>query len=140
MVQRAIARAADVGHNPRTWMSITRSSTSPTRSPSGRALVLETLGIATIAIGAGTGRVSGSRGNPAAQRHVSLTETRFILARYLVLALEFQLAADVLETAILPEWTKIGQLAAIAAIRTALNYFLSKELSEEKRELASPAS
>jgi len=46
----------------------------------------------------------------------------------------------VLETAILPEWTKIGQLAAIAAIRTALNYFLSKELGEEKRELASPAS
>jgi len=74
------------------------------------------------------------------QRHVSFTETRFILARYLVLALEFQLAADVLETAILPEWTKIGQLAAIATIRTGLNYFLSKELSEEKRELASPAS
>jgi uncharacterized membrane protein len=102
-------------------------------------LVLETLGIATIAIGAGAVVVRIAR-QTRAQRHVSFTETRFILARYLALALEFQLAADVLETAILPEWTKIGQLAAIAAIRTALNYFLSKELGEEKRELASPAS
>lgn len=102
-------------------------------------LVLETLGIATIAIGAGAVLVRIAR-QTHAERHVSLTETRVILARYLVLALEFQLAADVLETAILPEWSKIGQLAAIAAIRTALNYFLSKELSEEKRELASPAS
>jgi uncharacterized membrane protein len=102
-------------------------------------LVLETLGIATIAIGAGMVVVRIARQSHR-QRHVSLTETRFVLARYLVLALEFQLAADVLETAILPEWTKIGQLAAIAAIRTALNYFLTQELSEEKRELASPAS
>jgi uncharacterized membrane protein len=102
-------------------------------------LVLEALGIVTIAIGAGAVVVRIAR-QTHTQRHVSLTETRFILARYLVLALEFQLAADVLETAILPEWAKIGQLAAIAAIRTALNYFLSKELSEEKRELASPAS
>ncbi len=102
-------------------------------------LVLEALGILTIAWGAATvlRRISVLA---RAHEHVSFTETRFILARYLALALEFQLAADVLETAILPEWTKIGQLAAIAAIRTALNYFLSKELSEEKEELASPAS
>jgi len=102
-------------------------------------LVLEAFGVATIAIGAAKA-VSRMARLSRAHQHVSFTEARFTLARYLVLALEFQLAADVLETAILPEWTKIGQLAAIAAIRTALNYFLSKELSEEKRELASPAS
>ena len=102
-------------------------------------LVLETLGIATIAIGAAAVLWHIAH-QTRAQRRVSFTETRFILARYLALALEFQLAADVLETAILPEWSKIGQLAAIAAIRTALNYFLSKELSGEKQELASPAS
>ncbi|HTZ46519.1 MAG TPA: DUF1622 domain-containing protein [Verrucomicrobiae bacterium] len=49
-------------------------------------------------------------------------------AGWLVLALEFLLAADILRTAISPTWTDIGQLAAIAAIRTFLNYSLSHDL------------
>ena len=43
-------------------------------------------------------------------------------------ALEFELAADILRTAIAPSWSEIGLLAAVAAIRTALNYFLEKEI------------
>jgi hypothetical protein len=35
-----------------------------------------------------------------------------------------------------PSFEEIGKLAAIAAIRTALNYFLSKEIAEERRQLA----
>jgi len=49
-------------------------------------------------------------------------------AGWLVLALEFLLAADILRTAISPTWNDIGQLAAIAAIRTFLNYSLSHDL------------
>ena len=49
-------------------------------------------------------------------------------AGWLVLALEFLLAADILRTAISPTWTDIGQLAAIAAIRTFLNYSLGHDL------------
>ena len=49
-------------------------------------------------------------------------------AGWLVLALEFLLAADILRTAISPTWTDIGQLAAIATIRTFLNYSLSHDL------------
>lgn len=45
-------------------------------------------------------------------------------------ALELLLGADVLATAIAPSWNDIGQLAAIAAIRTILNYFLEKELKK----------
>jgi uncharacterized membrane protein len=45
-------------------------------------------------------------------------------------ALELMLGADVLATAVAPSWNDIGQLAAIAIIRTALNYFLGKELKE----------
>ena len=45
-------------------------------------------------------------------------------------ALELMLGADVLGTAVAPSWSDIGQLAAIAIIRTALNYFLGKELKE----------
>lgn len=58
-------------------------------------------------------------------------------ARWLVAALTFQLAADIVETAFTPGWEEIGRLAAIAAIRTFLNYFLERDLEAvEKRTLA----
>lgn len=60
---------------------------------------------------------------------------RLGLGRYLTLGLEFQLASDVLSTAIAPTFTEIGKLAAIAAIRTVLNYFLAKEIERERAEV-----
>jgi len=65
-------------------------------------------------------------------RDVDFNAIRLVLARYLALALEFQLGADILSTAIAPSWQEIGKLGAIAIIRTALNYFLSKEMQDEK--------
>jgi uncharacterized membrane protein len=50
----------------------------------------------------------------------------------LTIALELLLAADILATAIAPTWDEIGKLAAIATLRTALNYFLERELKETK--------
>jgi len=47
---------------------------------------------------------------------------------WLLLGLEFELAADIIRTAIAPNWNDIGQLAAIAGIRTFLNYFLEKDI------------
>ena len=49
-------------------------------------------------------------------------------AGWLVLALEFLLAADILRTAVSPTWNDLGKLASIAAIRTFLNYSLSHDL------------
>ena len=49
-------------------------------------------------------------------------------AVWLLLGLEFELAADIIRTAISPTWTDIGQLGAIATIRTVLNYFLEKDI------------
>ncbi|MBC3986176.1 DUF1622 domain-containing protein [Streptomyces sp. AC536] len=60
---------------------------------------------------------------------------RLSLGRFLVLGLEFQLAGDVLRTAVAPSFAEIGQLAAIAAIRTALNYFLGREIAQERAEI-----
>jgi uncharacterized membrane protein len=51
-------------------------------------------------------------------------------AMWLLLGLEFELAADILRTAIAPTWTDIGQLGAIGVIRTFLNYFLEKDLAK----------
>ncbi|MER7309905.1 DUF1622 domain-containing protein [Streptomyces griseoluteus] len=60
---------------------------------------------------------------------------RLSLGQFLVLGLEFQLAGDVLRTAVAPSFAEIGQLAAIAAIRTALNYFLGREIAQERAEI-----
>ncbi|WP_233454700.1 DUF1622 domain-containing protein [Hymenobacter negativus] len=68
-----------------------------------------------------------SRGQTA-----DFTAIRLALARYLALALEFQLGADILSTAISPTWEQLGKLGAIAIIRTALNYFLSREMRDER--------
>jgi uncharacterized membrane protein len=53
----------------------------------------------------------------------------------LTVALELLLAADILATAIAPSWDDIGKLAAIAALRTALNYFLERELRNNENEM-----
>ena len=68
----------------------------------------------------------------AARKPAEFTVSRLILARYLALALEFELGADILGTAISPSWDQIGKLGAVAVIRTGLNYFLSMEIKREK--------
>lgn len=66
-------------------------------------------------------------------------KARVTFARYLTFALELQLAADVLSTSVSPSWDQIGKLAAIAVIRTALNYFLRQEMREEEEFTAPKA-
>ena len=55
-------------------------------------------------------------------------------ARWLVAALTFQLAADIIETSVTTDWQTIGRLGAIAVIRTFLNYFLERDVEEEQRK------
>ncbi|MBV8146564.1 MAG: DUF1622 domain-containing protein [Gammaproteobacteria bacterium] len=55
-------------------------------------------------------------------------------ARWLVAGLTFQLAADIIETSISANWQTIGRVAAIAVIRTFLNYFLERDLQQQQRE------
>lgn len=61
------------------------------------------------------------------------TEVRMTLGRWLAVALEFELAADILNTAVTPTWNDIAKLAAIATLRTALNYFLEREIEQESK-------
>lgn len=63
-------------------------------------------------------------------------EVRLGLGRYLALGLEFQLAGDVLRTAVAPTLDELAVLAAVAAIRTALNFFLNREIRQEQEQLA----
>jgi uncharacterized membrane protein len=54
-------------------------------------------------------------------------------ATWILLALEFALAADLVRTAVAPTWDDIAKLAVIATIRTMLNYFLAKDIAEFDR-------
>jgi uncharacterized membrane protein len=66
------------------------------------------------------------------QREANATQGREIwlkFATWILLALEFALAADLVRTAVAPTWDDIGKLAVIATIRTMLNYFLAKDIA-----------
>jgi len=65
---------------------------------------------------------------------------RLRLGRWLAVALEFELAADVLRTAVAPTWDETGQLAAIVVLRTLLNFFLQKEIDKAEARDASASS
>lgn len=58
---------------------------------------------------------------------------RLMFGGWLVVALEFQLAADIVGTIVSPTNEHLIQLGAVALIRTFLNYFLNKELNEGVR-------
>ncbi|HEY5870662.1 MAG TPA: DUF1622 domain-containing protein [Candidatus Tectomicrobia bacterium] len=68
----------------------------------------------------------------AARKPAEFTATRLILARHLALALEFELGADILGTAVSPSWDQIGKLGAVAVSRTGLNFFLSMEMKGDR--------
>ncbi len=64
----------------------------------------------------------------------AFSSIRLGLGRFLALGLEFQLASDLLRTAVAPSFDQIGKLAAVAAIRTGLNFFLARALKEERQQ------
>jgi uncharacterized membrane protein len=96
-------------------------------------LIVETTGALIIGLGVVTAGYQFIRTLVPPQLE-SFNGVRLTLARFLALALEFQLGADILSTAIAPSWDQIGKLGAIAVIRTALNYFLMREMRDEKGE------
>jgi uncharacterized membrane protein len=98
-------------------------------------LVIESTGAVVIALGVIMAlgafiRAFRNRHHPMAGPK-GYVGVRLTLSRYLALSLEFQLGSDILSTAIAPSWDQIGKLGAIALIRTALNFFLGREMREE---------
>jgi uncharacterized membrane protein len=74
-------------------------------------------------------------GQPA---EINMRDIWLRYGRWLVAALTFQLAADIVETSITTSWDAVGRIAAIAVVRTFLNYFLERDLGEirdRKREV-----
>jgi len=57
------------------------------------------------------------------------------LSRWMMVGLEFLLAADLVSTVVSPSWDELGRLGTIAAIRTVLGFFLGRDL-ETARKIA----
>lgn len=94
------------------------------------AMIVNVLAILAIAIGSLQGAVGLTRLLLTQAAEDALRPTWLAFGRWMVAGLTFQLAADIVETTLAPSWDDIGKLAAIAAIRTALNYFLNRDMNE----------
>jgi uncharacterized membrane protein len=105
----------------------------------GTVLVIDAMVLVIIAIGTIQAFVQGLRvmllssATGHERRDVWLN-----YARWLVAGLTFQLAADILATSIAPNWDELVRLATVAVIRTLLNFFLEKDLSEVRRRQFEP--
>jgi uncharacterized membrane protein len=105
----------------------------------GTVLVIDAMVLVIIAVGTIQAFVQGLRvmllqsATGHERRNVWLH-----YARWLVAGLTFQLAADILATSIAPSWDELVRLATVAMIRTLLNFFLERDLSEVRgRQFAS---
>jgi uncharacterized membrane protein len=127
------------------WQEVANSSGGASTEPGIEGMVVsivlwlkfavETIGALIIGVGAVVAayRFVQTLISPSAKGY---HRTRLVLSRFLAIALEFQLAADILGTAVAPSWNQLGQLGAIALIRTFLNYFLGREMKEEEEKIA----
>ena len=97
--------------------------------------LVEAAGALVIFAGAVVGFVRFCISAVTRRRPAGFSSVRLDLGRFLALGLEFQLASDLLRTAVAPSFDQIGKPAAVAAIRTALNFFLARELKEERGQL-----
>ena len=98
------------------------------------ALAVEAIAIALVAVGtveavAGVVRILRAPRVTGVERRTVWLD----FAGWLVAALTFQLAADIVSTSFSPSWDEVGRLGAIAAIRTFLSYFLDREVESTRR-------
>lgn len=90
--------------------------------------------IVWAALQAGWGVIGHVRARAGGMQGIARIRIR--LGRWLSLALEFTLAGDILRTVVAPSWDDIGKVAAIAVIRTAINYFLERDIAHLQRRTA----
>src|SRR5262245_39864747 len=89
-------------------------------------LVIEAIAILVVVIGVVDALLGIARARAGSDHAMRAVWLRF--ARWLVAGLTFQLASDIVQTTVSPTWDAIGRLAAVAAIRTFLTYFLDRDI------------
>ena len=100
------------------------------------AVSIEAVGILVIAVGtiealaAVVRALIGSAWSVLARREAWMKYMHWLAA-----GLTFQLAGDIVHSAVAPTWDDVGRLAAIAAIRTFLTYFLDRDMESLRKRL-----
>ena len=93
-------------------------------------VVIDAMALIVVVIGTVEAFFTGLWAAFPAPAHRRFREILVRYGRWLVAGLTFKLAADIIETSISPSWEDLEQLGAIAVIRTFLNFFLERDLSE----------
>jgi uncharacterized membrane protein len=102
------------------------------------ALAVEAVAILAVAIGSLEAVWNAIRAMFSGATRAELREVWMRYAHWLVAGLTFQLAGDIVHTAIAPTWDEIGRLGAIAVIRTFLTYFLDRDMEERRLRKGEP--
>ena len=95
-------------------------------------VVIDALALIIIVIGSIEAFVSAMRALFSSPTGHERRDVWLRFGRWLIAGLTFQLAADIIETSITTSWQAVARLGAIALIRTFLNYFLERDLSEAR--------
>ncbi|MBF9198268.1 DUF1622 domain-containing protein [Microvirga terrestris] len=94
-------------------------------------LLVDTLALVIVLFGTLEAFIAGLRLMLAGtENSIERREVWLRYARVLIAGLTFQLAADIIETSITTGWESVVRLGAIAVIRTFLNFFLERDLTE----------
>jgi len=93
-------------------------------------VVIDALALVVIVVGTVEAFINGLRLMFSPPSGPGRRDVWLRYGHWLVAGLTFQLAADVIETSITTNWDAVGRLAAVAVIRTFLNYFLERDLTE----------
>jgi uncharacterized membrane protein len=106
----------------REWLSLLTDISIP---------LIDLMALAVILLGSAEAFVNGVRVMLSNDEgHYAVRSVWMRYSRWLIAGLTFQLASDIIETAVAPTWDDIGRLGAIAVIRTVLSYFLERDQSE----------
>ena len=98
--------------------------------------VIDGIALLVILVGTFEALVKVARAAIRPLTHAVARDAWLRYSRWLVAALTFQLAADIIETSISTSWQTIARVGAIAVVRTFLNYFLERDVDKEQRECA----
>jgi uncharacterized membrane protein len=100
------------------------------------------LGVLVIVFGVASGLFRFLRSEVLAVRGANVDQDRkhlrHLLGYYLLLGLEFLIAADIIDTLMKPSVQDLIVLGAIIVIRTIISYSLNAELKSEHQTKATP--